>query len=150
MFLRLSQITSVRSWNKSHFSCYRMQLWDRTTRESSRKVNSTAQNSSTHIKSVWKPSFSSATRAIDRRNIVALCITLIVAAIVLASLLIFMFRFMRRKERIEALYGIARLDFRRPEDLAKSVVSKNDRSVLSVDRRLEQVIDESNASRMPR
>lgn len=61
-----------------------------------------------------------------------------------------MFRFMRRKERIEALYGIARLDFRRPEDLAKSVVSKNDRSVLSVDRRLEQVIDESNASRMPR
>lgn len=49
-----------------------------------------------------------------------------------------------------ALYGIARLDFRHPEDLAKSVVSKNDRSVLSVDRRLEQVIDESNASRMPR
>ncbi|XP_048265135.1 netrin receptor UNC5B isoform X2 [Bombus terrestris] len=94
--------------------------------------------------------FKEATRAIDRRNIVALCITLIVAAIVLASLLIFMFRFMRRKERIEALYGIARLDFRRPEDLAKSVVSKNDRSVLSVDRRLEQVIDESNASRMPR
>ncbi|XP_048265136.1 netrin receptor UNC5B isoform X3 [Bombus terrestris] len=93
--------------------------------------------------------FKEATRAIDRRNIVALCITLIVAAIVLASLLIFMFRFMRRKERIEALYGIARLDFRRPEDLAKSVVSKNDRSVLSVDRRLEQVIDESNASRMP-
>lgn len=57
---------------------------------------------------------------------------------------------MRRKERMEALYGIPRLDFRRPEDLAKSVVSKNDRSVLSVDRRLEQVIDESNASRMPR
>lgn len=57
---------------------------------------------------------------------------------------------MRRKERMEALYGIPRLDFRRPEDLAKSVVSKNDRSVLSVDRRLEQVIDESNASRIPR
>lgn len=51
---------------------------------------------------------------------------------------------------MEALYGVARLDFRHPGDLAKSVVSKNDRTVLSVDRRLEQVIDESNASRMSR
>lgn len=51
---------------------------------------------------------------------------------------------------MEALYGVARLDFHRPGDLAKSVVSKNDRTVLSVDRRLEQVIDESNASRMSR
>lgn len=149
MFLRLSQITSVRSWNK-RFSCYRMQLWDRTTRESSRKVNSTAQNSYIHRKSVWKSLFSSATRAIDNSNIQALWITVCLAAIVLAALMIFVLRFLRRKERMGALYGIARLDFRRPEDLAKSVVSKNDRSVLSVDRRLEQVIDESNASRMPR
>lgn len=51
---------------------------------------------------------------------------------------------------MEALYGVARLDFRRPGDLAKSVVSKNDRSVLTSDRRLEHVIDESNAARLPR
>lgn len=57
---------------------------------------------------------------------------------------------MRRKERMEALYGVARLDFRRPGDLAKSVVSKNERSVLASDRRLEHVIDESNAVRLPR
>ncbi|XP_071857440.1 netrin receptor UNC5C isoform X1 [Bombus fervidus] len=94
--------------------------------------------------------FKEATRATDNRNILALWITLILAAITLIVTSIFFFRLMRRKERREALYGVARLDFRRPEDLAKSVVSKNDRSVLSVDRRLEQVIDESNASRMPR
>jgi len=51
---------------------------------------------------------------------------------------------------MEALYGVARLDFRRPGDLAKSVVSKNERSVLANDRRLEHVIDESNAARLPR
>lgn len=51
---------------------------------------------------------------------------------------------------MEALYGVARLDFRRPEDLAKSVVSKNERSALPSDRRLEHVIDESNAARLPR
>lgn len=56
---------------------------------------------------------------------------------------------MRRKERMEALYRVARLDFRRPDDLAKSVVSKNERSVLASDRRLEHVIDESSA-RLPR
>ncbi|KAK1126882.1 hypothetical protein K0M31_004503 [Melipona bicolor] len=91
-----------------------------------------------------------ATRAIDQRNILALWITLSLAAIILALTTIFFVRLMRRKERMEALYGVARLDFRRPGELAKSVVSKNDRSVLSVDRRLEQVIDESNACRMPR
>ncbi|CAD1473896.1 unnamed protein product, partial [Heterotrigona itama] len=91
-----------------------------------------------------------ATRAIDHRNILALWITLSLAAIILALTTIFFVRLMRRKERMEALYGVARLDFRRPGELAKSVVSKNDRSVLSVDRRLEQVIDESNACRMPR
>lgn len=80
----------------------------------------------------------------------ALWITLSLAAIILALTTIFFVRLMRRKERMEALYGVARLDFRRPGDLAKSVVSKNDRTVLSVDRRLEQVIDESNASRMSR
>ncbi|XP_060820104.1 netrin receptor UNC5C-like isoform X2 [Bombus pascuorum] len=94
--------------------------------------------------------FKEATRAIDHGNILALWIVLSVAAIILAVTTIFFLRLMRRKERMEALYGVARLDFRRPENLAKSVVSKNDRSVLSVDRRLEQVIDESNASRMPR
>ncbi|CAK9832384.1 Netrin receptor UNC5C [Anthophora retusa] len=94
--------------------------------------------------------FKEATRAIDHRNILALWITLSLAAIILALTTIFFVRLMRRKERMEALYGVARLDFRRPGDLAKSVVSKNDRSVLSVDRRLEQVIDESNAARMPR
>ncbi|XP_017766227.1 PREDICTED: netrin receptor UNC5C-like [Eufriesea mexicana] len=94
--------------------------------------------------------FKEATRAIDHRNILALWITLSLAAIILAVTTIFFVRLMRRKERMEALYGVARLDFRRPGDLAKSVVSKNDRSVLSVDRRLEQVIDESNAARMPR
>lgn len=58
---------------------------------------------------------------------------------------------MRRKERMEALYGVARLDFRRPGVLAKSVVSKNERAnVLANDRRLEHVIDESNAARLPR
>lgn len=93
---------------------------------------------------------SAATRAIDHRNILALWITLSLAAIILALTTIFFVRLMRRKERMEALYGVARLDFRRPGDLAKSVVSKNDRTVLSVDRRLEQVIDESNASRMSR
>lgn len=51
---------------------------------------------------------------------------------------------------MDALYSVARLDFRHPADLAKAVVSKNDRSVVSVDRRLEQVIDESNAARMSR
>lgn len=52
---------------------------------------------------------------------------------------------------MEALYGVARLDFRRPGDLAKSVVSKNERAnVLANDRRLEHVIDESNAARLPR
>jgi len=51
---------------------------------------------------------------------------------------------------MEALYGVARLDFRRPGDLAKSVVSKNERSVVPGDRRLEHVIDESNAARLPR
>ncbi|KAG6804147.1 netrin receptor UNC5B [Apis mellifera caucasica] len=94
--------------------------------------------------------FKEATRAIDHRNILALWITLSLAAIILALTTIFFVRLMRRKERMEALYGVARLDFRRPGDLAKSVVSKNDRTVLSVDRRLEQVIDESNASRMSR
>ncbi|CAL7943302.1 unnamed protein product [Xylocopa violacea] len=94
--------------------------------------------------------FKEATRAIDHRNILALWITLSLAAIVLALTTIFFVRLMRRKERMEALYGVARLDFRRPGDLAKSVVSKNDRSVLSVDRRLEQIIDEANAARMPR
>ncbi|XP_017876466.1 netrin receptor UNC5C-like [Ceratina calcarata] len=94
--------------------------------------------------------FKEATRAIDHRNILALWITLSLAAIVLAVTTIFFLRLMRRKERMEALYGVARLDFHRPTDLAKSVVSKNDRSCLSVDRRLEQVIDESNAARMSR
>ncbi|XP_031365734.1 netrin receptor UNC5B-like [Apis dorsata] len=86
--------------------------------------------------------FKEATRAIDHRNILALWITLSLAAIILALTTIFFVRLMRRKERMEALYGVARLDFRRPGDLAKSVVSKNDRTVLSVDRRLEQVIDD--------
>ncbi|XP_076395816.1 netrin receptor UNC5C isoform X2 [Megachile rotundata] len=94
--------------------------------------------------------FKEATRAIDHRNILALWITLSLAAIILALTTIFFVRLMRRKERMEALYGVARLDFRHPSDLAKSVVSKNDRSVVSVDRRLEQVIDESNAARMSR
>ncbi|XP_076661463.1 netrin receptor UNC5C [Halictus rubicundus] len=93
--------------------------------------------------------FKEAARSIDHRNILALWITLSLAAIVLVLTTVFFVRLMRRKERMEALYGVARLDFRRPGDLAKSVVSKN-RSVLSVDRRLEQVIDESNAARMPR
>ncbi|XP_076280756.1 netrin receptor UNC5C [Lasioglossum baleicum] len=93
--------------------------------------------------------FKEAARSIDHRNILALWITLSLAAIILVLTTIFFVRLMRRKERMEALYGVARLDFRRPGDLAKSVVSKN-RSVLSVDRRLEQVIDESNAARMPR
>ncbi|XP_033339327.2 netrin receptor UNC5C [Megalopta genalis] len=90
-----------------------------------------------------------AARSIDHRNILALWITLSLAAVILALTTIFFVRVMRRKERMGALYGVARLDFRRPGDLAKSVVSKN-RSVLSMDRRLEQVIDESNAARMPR
>ncbi|XP_078039879.1 netrin receptor UNC5C [Augochlora pura] len=90
-----------------------------------------------------------AARSIDHRNILALWITLSLAAVILALTTVFFVRVMRRKERMGALYGVARLDFRRPGDLAKSVVSKN-RSVLSMDRRLEQVIDESNASRMPR
>lgn len=77
-------------------------------------------------------------------------IVLTLAAIILALATIFFVRLMRRKERMEALYGVARLDFRRPGDLTKSVVSKNERSGFSVDRRLEQVIDESNAARMPR
>ncbi|XP_071567387.1 netrin receptor UNC5B [Temnothorax nylanderi] len=91
-----------------------------------------------------------ATRAVDYRNILALWITLSLAAIILAVTTIFFVRLMRRKERMEALYGVARLDFRRPGDLAKSVVSKNERSVLANDRRLEHVIDESNAARLPR
>ncbi|KZC09608.1 Netrin receptor UNC5C, partial [Dufourea novaeangliae] len=91
-----------------------------------------------------------AARSIDHRNILALWITLSLAVIILALTTIFFVRLMRRKERMEPLYGVARLDFRRPGDLTKSVVSKNNRSVLSVDRRLEQVIDESNAARMPR
>lgn len=91
-----------------------------------------------------------ATRAVDYRNILALWITLSLAAIILAVTTIFFVRLMRRKERMEALYGVARLDFRRPGDLAKSVVSKNERSVLASDRRLEHVIDESNAARLPR
>ncbi|XP_076684957.1 netrin receptor UNC5B isoform X2 [Andrena cerasifolii] len=88
-------------------------------------------------------------RTIDHRSILALWITLSLAAVILACTTIFVVRLMRRKERM-ALYGVARLDFHRPGDLAKSVVSKNDRAVLSVDRRLEQVIDESNAARMSR
>ncbi|XP_034183625.1 netrin receptor UNC5C [Osmia lignaria lignaria] len=94
--------------------------------------------------------FKEATRAIDHRNILALWITLSLAAIILALTTIFFVRLMRRKERMDALYSVARLDFRHPADLAKAVVSKNDRSVVSVDRRLEQVIDESNAARMSR
>lgn len=94
--------------------------------------------------------FITATRAVDHRNILALWITLSLAAIILALTTIFMVRLMRRKERIEALYSVARLDFRRPVDLAKSVVSKTDRTALTVDKRLEHVIDESNASRLPR
>ncbi|XP_032682850.1 netrin receptor UNC5C-like isoform X4 [Odontomachus brunneus] len=95
--------------------------------------------------------FKEATRAVDHRNILALWITLSLAAIILALTTIFFVRFMRRKERMEALYGVARLDFRRPGDLAKSVVSKNERAnVLANDRRLEHVIDESNAARLPR
>jgi len=94
--------------------------------------------------------FLVATRAVDYRNILALWITLSLAAIILAVTTIFFVRLMRRKERMEALYGVARLDFRRPGDLAKSVVSKNERSVLTSDRRLEHVIDESNAARLPR
>lgn len=94
--------------------------------------------------------FLLATRAVDYRNILALWITLSLAAIILAVTTIFFVRLMRRKERMEALYGVARLDFRRPGDLAKSVVSKNERSVLASDRRLEHVIDESNAVRLPR
>lgn len=94
--------------------------------------------------------FFVATRAVDYRNILALWITLSLAAIILAVTTIFFVRLMRRKERMEALYGVARLDFRRPGDLAKSVVSKNERSVLTSDRRLEHVIDESNAARLPR
>ncbi|KAL2739406.1 netrin receptor UNC5B-like isoform X1 [Vespula maculifrons] len=94
--------------------------------------------------------FKEATRAVDHRNILALWITLSLAAIILALTTIFMVRLMRRKERIEALYSVARLDFRRPVDLAKSVVSKTDRTALTVDKRLEHVIDESNASRLPR
>lgn len=94
--------------------------------------------------------FLVATRAVDYRNILALWITLSLAAIILAVTTIFFVRLMRRKERMEALYGVARLDFRRPGDLAKSVVSKNERSVLASDRRLEHVIDESNAARLPR
>ncbi|XP_076684959.1 netrin receptor UNC5C isoform X3 [Andrena cerasifolii] len=90
-----------------------------------------------------------AARTIDHRSILALWITLSLAAVILACTTIFVVRLMRRKERM-ALYGVARLDFHRPGDLAKSVVSKNDRAVLSVDRRLEQVIDESNAARMSR
>jgi len=91
-----------------------------------------------------------ATRAVDHRNILALWVALSLAAIILAVTTIFFVRLMRRKERMEALYGVARLDFRRPGDLAKSVVSKNERSVLPGDRRLEHVIDESNAARLPR
>lgn len=91
-----------------------------------------------------------ATRAVDHRNILALWITLSLAAVILAVTTIFFVRLMRRKERMEALYGVARLDFHRPGDLAKSVVSKNDRPVLASDRRLEHVIDESNATRLPR
>ncbi|XP_076684960.1 netrin receptor UNC5B isoform X4 [Andrena cerasifolii] len=93
--------------------------------------------------------FKEAARTIDHRSILALWITLSLAAVILACTTIFVVRLMRRKERM-ALYGVARLDFHRPGDLAKSVVSKNDRAVLSVDRRLEQVIDESNAARMSR
>jgi len=91
-----------------------------------------------------------ATRAVDHRNILALWVALSLAAIILAVTTIFFVRLMRRKERMEALYGVARLDFRRPGDLAKSVVSKNELSVLPGDRRLEHVIDESNAARLPR
>ncbi|EFN86869.1 Netrin receptor UNC5C [Harpegnathos saltator] len=95
--------------------------------------------------------FKEATRAVDHRNILALWITLSLAAVILALTTIFFVRFMRRKERMEALYGVARLDFRRPGDLAKSVVSKNERAnVLANDRRLEHVIDETNAARLPR
>ncbi|XP_020279766.1 netrin receptor UNC5C-like [Pseudomyrmex gracilis] len=94
--------------------------------------------------------FKEATRAVDHRNILALWITLSLAAVILAVTTIFFVRLMRRKERMEALYGVARLDFHRPGDLAKSVVSKNDRPVLASDRRLEHVIDESNATRLPR
>ncbi|XP_053979715.1 netrin receptor UNC5C-like isoform X2 [Hylaeus volcanicus] len=89
-------------------------------------------------------------RAIDHRNILALWITLSLAAIVLALTTIFFVRLMRRKERMEALYGVARLDYRRAGDLTKSVASKTDRSALSVDKRLEKMMDESNATRMPR
>ncbi|KAH0952897.1 hypothetical protein HN011_005758 [Eciton burchellii] len=94
--------------------------------------------------------FKEATRAVDHRNILALWVALSLAAIILAVTTIFFVRLMRRKERMEALYGVARLDFRRPGDLAKSVVSKNERSVVPGDRRLEHVIDESNAARLPR
>lgn len=72
------------------------------------------------------------------------------AAIILALTSIFFVRLMRRKERMEALYGIARLDYRRPGNFTKSVISKNEQSILTSERHLEHVIDESNAARLSR
>ncbi|XP_066586154.1 netrin receptor UNC5A-like [Prorops nasuta] len=89
------------------------------------------------------------TRSVDHKSILALWITLSLAAIILAVTTIFIVRLMRRKERMEALYGVERLDFR-PSSGLKSVVSKPDRSTLTADRRLEQIIDETNVARLSR
>lgn len=89
-----------------------------------------------------------ATTSIDQKNLLVLWISLTLALLVLGLATLFVVRLMRRKERINALYGVARLDFRHANNLAKSVVTRGERVVLTG--RDHQGRSETESTRMPR
>ncbi|XP_043272825.1 netrin receptor UNC5B-like isoform X2 [Venturia canescens] len=92
--------------------------------------------------------FKEATTSIDQKNFLALWISLTLALLVLGLATLFVVRLMRRKERINSLYGVARLDFRHANNLAKSVVTRGERAALTGRDHLGR--GETEVTRMPR
>lgn len=95
-----------------------------------------------------------ATRLFDQRNILVLWVALSLAAVILAVITLFVVRLVRKKERIDTLYGVARLDFRGVNGgcdfvTKSSIVSRDSSSAVS-NKKIWRNMDGSSVIRISR
>ncbi|XP_012272459.1 netrin receptor UNC5C [Orussus abietinus] len=80
--------------------------------------------------------FKEATTAVDRKTSLILWVSLSLAMLVISLTAIFLVRMVRRKERMDTLYGVAKLDFRSElfgNRAQKPVITRTERSTLTND-----------------
>lgn len=134
------------------FASFRVQRWVRMVHGFSKAVRTTAlfgPPSKTYLGHTLVVRIS-VTSAMDQRSMLALWVSLSLALVVIGLATLLIVRLMRRKERINTLYGVARLDFRHASGLTKSVVTRGDRAVLTGQDLHGHAIGENGVTRLPR